>query len=127
IDLKNIILIGTEEAKPDTITLHDFIQGTVSKPPDVDLDPMNDIVVLLYTGGTTGLPKGVMLSHNNFVACSLSSLNGLKDPGVELDDVIGKRVVLTVLPLCHSFGFQILISSLAVASIGIFCTDFCHF
>jgi len=116
IGLKNIILIGTESAKPDTITLQQFIDETPSKHPEVDIDPLNDIATLLYTGGTTGLPKGVILTHNNIVACSLSSLYGLKDPEVEVEDVIGKNTVLTVLPICHSFGFQILISSLALAS-----------
>ena len=36
--------------------------------PDVQLDVYNDICVLPYSSGTTGLPKGVMLSHHNLVA-----------------------------------------------------------
>ncbi len=116
IKLKEVILIGTEEAKPDTITLQEFINGKASKHPEVDIDPMKDIAALLYTGGTTGLPKGVMLTHNNLVSCSLSALNGLKTSETEDQDVYGKNVILTVLPICHSFGFQILISSSMVAS-----------
>ncbi|MFX0040343.1 MAG: class I adenylate-forming enzyme family protein [Promethearchaeota archaeon] len=115
-ELKNVILIGSEEPKPDTITIHEFLKKKVPKHPEIDIDPMKDIAVLLYTGGTTGLPKGVMLTHNNIIATSLSSLYGLKERDVEIDDVLGKRVFLSVLPLCHSFGFQILISSLVMVS-----------
>ena len=37
-------------------------------PPAVTIDPANDVVVLPYSSGTTGLPKGVMLTHRNLVA-----------------------------------------------------------
>ena len=36
--------------------------------PDVDVDPVKDVFVLPYSSGTTGFPKGVMLSHHNCVA-----------------------------------------------------------
>lgn len=37
-------------------------------PPDVAFKPVEDIAALLYTGGTTGLPKGAMVTHYNFVS-----------------------------------------------------------
>ncbi|MFX1378577.1 MAG: AMP-binding protein [Promethearchaeota archaeon] len=123
-DLKNVILIGADEAKPDTILFQDFINRKKTIIPEVDIDPINDIAALLYTGGTTGLPKGVILTHNNIVANSLLSLYGLKEPGVELEDIIGENVMLTVLPICHSFGFQILISSLVAVSMLIIFESF---
>jgi acyl-CoA synthetase (AMP-forming)/AMP-acid ligase II len=58
----------------------------------------DDHAVLLYSSGTTGLPKGVLLSHRNLVA-SLCQTRAVHRVG--LDDV-----VLTVLPLYHIFALQ---------------------
>ncbi len=56
----------------------------------------DDVVTIIYTSGTTGTPKGVTLSHRNF----LSNVEGAL---AALPDISEKDVALSFLPLCHSF------------------------
>ena len=64
----------------------------------VPVDPMHDIALLQYTGGTTGTPKGAMLTHANLYANTLQTQ--LWAPGVRP----GEEKLLAVLPLFHVFG-----------------------
>ena len=64
----------------------------------VPVDPMTHIVVLPYSSGTTGLPKGVMLTHHNLVS-NICQLNVIID---STDD----EVCLAVLPYFHIYGMQ---------------------
>ena len=116
VELKNVILIGAEEARPNTITFEEFIKDSPSTPLNVNIDPLNDIAALLFTGGTTGLPKGVMLTHNNLVADALSTLymGGVSE---ETEEDFGKTVNLSILPLCHTFGFEVMIIALVGGAI----------
>ncbi|MFX0187278.1 MAG: class I adenylate-forming enzyme family protein [Candidatus Hodarchaeota archaeon] len=115
VEVPNVILLAAEEAKEDTITLEEFINDKVAKSPDVDLDPLNDIAALMFTGGTTGLPKGVMLTHNNLVSNALALICSRDSTFEELEASLGKEVNLSILPLCHSFGFIIVIIMLYAA------------
>ncbi|MFX0027571.1 MAG: AMP-binding protein [Candidatus Hermodarchaeota archaeon] len=116
VELKNVILIGTEEAKEGTITLTEFIEDKPPKAPDVDIDPVNDLAALLYTGGTTGLPKGVMLTHNNFISDVLCAALMRGEPEEDEEPFYGVGVSLSVLPMCHSFGFTVVIISMHIAA-----------
>jgi long-chain acyl-CoA synthetase len=112
VEIEHVILIASEEAKPDAITLQEFINGKAPKPPEVDIDPVNDIAALLFTGGTTGLPKGVMLTHNNIVSDVLCTIYNTDESFEELEISISSGVMLSILPLCHTFGFTIVILAL---------------
>ncbi len=68
-------------------------------PPEVELDPARDLAVLPYSSGTTGLPKGVMLTHRNLVA------NALQTMALEAMDE-GERIV-GVLPFFHIYGMVV--------------------
>ncbi len=74
-------------------------------PPAVDIDPDRDLVALPYSSGTTGLAKGVMLTHSNLIANMVLSceMNTIK----ETDRLIG------VLPFFHIYG-MVLILNLAL-------------
>ena len=68
----------------------------------VEIDPREDFVALPYSSGTTGLPKGVMLTHYNLVA-NLRQMEGL-DYFYENDKLI------CVLPLFHIYGLMVVLN-----------------
>jgi acyl-CoA synthetase (AMP-forming)/AMP-acid ligase II len=73
---------------------------------EVSLDPAEDLAVLPYSSGTTGLPKGVMLTHRNLVANVMQV-----QPGVKMGD---DEVVIAVLPFFHIYGMQVLMNAVLV-------------
>jgi long-chain acyl-CoA synthetase len=68
-----------------------------------DLAP-EDIAVLQYTGGTTGVAKGAMLSHHTIVANLLAS-EAWMQPGLRRKPISGQIVIVCALPLYHVFAF----------------------
>lgn len=72
------------------------------EPPAVAIDPRQDVVVLPYSSGTTGLPKGVMLTHYNLVANILQTACIL--------DVAEDDVTLGVLPFFHIYGMVVIMN-----------------
>ncbi len=90
---------------PRIVTFDAFVEG-VTKPAQWPSIAANDIALLQYTGGTTGLPKGAMLSHGNLTAA------------VSIYDVWGKYTrternaierVICVLPLFHIFALTVIL------------------
>ncbi|TMP82461.1 long-chain-fatty-acid--CoA ligase FadD [Pseudoalteromonas phenolica] len=83
---------------PNAISFHEVVSADPNayKAPDIHRD---DLAFLQYTGGTTGVSKGAMLSHGNMVG-NLEQVSGC------LDNVLdkGKEVVITALPLYHIFA-----------------------
>jgi len=75
--------------------------------PDVKIDPKEDVSTLIYTGGTTGLPKGCMMSHSNFVVNAQQGNTWAQTQMPELQDVMGKGGMFVVLPLAHEFALSV--------------------
>jgi long-chain acyl-CoA synthetase len=67
--LKNKIAVG-EEKHLGTSSFEKLIEEHPANPPDVKIDPKVDLAVIQYTSGTTGLPKGCMLTHYNMMSCA---------------------------------------------------------
>ena len=74
-----------------------WLSGQDKKSPTVDVSP-EDLSVIIYTGGTTGQSKGVMLSHRNLVANALQTRHWLPTA------MEGKERLLCVVPFFHSYG-----------------------
>jgi len=98
LDPADVVVIDGAEGHPG---LRDLL--AVGAPaPEVDFDPATHLAVLPYSSGTTGLPKGVMLTHRNLVANVLQC-----EPYMPLyrDDVIP-----AVLPFFHIYGMTVLMN-----------------
>jgi long-chain acyl-CoA synthetase len=82
-----------------TIQFLNLINDTKPNPPSFETNAKEDIACLQYTGGTTGLPKGAMLTHYNLVSNCVAVV---KWAGDALR--VGKETILTNLPLFHIYG-----------------------
>ncbi len=76
--------------------------GDPEAAPEVAIDPVLDIAAILYSSGTTGLSKGVMLSHRNLVANMVQSEAVLA--------VSPEDVVIAVLPFFHVYGMCLIMN-----------------
>ena len=98
--------------QPDHLFFDDVVTGAQPLPPEVEIDPTNDLALIIYTGGTTGVPKGAALVHTNFT----SNLMALDEWGRLVHEPGGKpekfrrggyHTYLGVLPWYHSFGLTV--------------------
>ena len=85
---------------PGFDNFHRLLEDNGSSLPVVNFDPVNDMLTMPYSSGTTGLPKGVMLTHYNCLANVLQSAGGL--------DIKESDVALGLLPLYHIYGMMVI-------------------
>jgi len=94
--LKTTVYIGQGKAAPDDLLWPDII-ARAGTAPEIKFDPTKDLAAILYTSGTTGRPKGAMLTHGNLSANTRSVKEALNlAPGSER--------MLVVLPMFHAFA-----------------------
>jgi long-chain acyl-CoA synthetase len=82
----------------------ELLQKHSPRPPQVQLDPENDLALLQYTGGTTGLSKGAMLTHKNLVANVMQVRSWFPDCRE------GEERILGALPFFHVFGMTVVMN-----------------
>ncbi|MGB5909887.1 MAG: AMP-binding protein [Promethearchaeia archaeon] len=112
LNLKKVIVVNVEGKVPDIPETEKVIHfnSLMERSPeplsdsilDIEIDYKNDIAVIQYTGGTTGLPKGACLSHYNVIANMYQMMqitNYMKEEFIK-DEIIG----VSVLPWYHIYG-----------------------
>lgn len=84
---------------PGTLWFQDLIRNAPAQPAPVEID-REDVAVLIYTGGTTGGPKGAQLTHRNLV--SNATVNNVWAKSKE-----GRDLIVSVMPFFHSYGLTV--------------------
>jgi len=118
--LRTIIVTSTmdysmqePEAKevPGAYQFKELIAEHEPVPPQVDIDPEEDLAYLSFTGGATGVPKGVMITHYSRASNIRQALWLLEPlwPGMK-----GKAAAEVVVPLFHSYGHAGVQASIAL-------------
>src|SRR3712207_5880948 len=97
--LSEIFVFGEAEGATPFASL---LEGGAGDLPKVEINPAEDLVALPYSSGTTGVCKGVMLTHRNLVA----NLAQIKGAGHDWRD----ETVLCVLPLFHIYGMVVIMN-----------------
>jgi long-chain acyl-CoA synthetase len=85
--------------------LTDILEQGDDSPLQVEIDPEHDLCELGFTGGATGVPKGVMVTHSNRYSCIMQALPWLMEP--MLRGFAGKASVLVAVPLFHTYGHYV--------------------
>jgi fatty-acyl-CoA synthase len=102
--------------QPGDISFSDRQQYPDSEPPEVMLE-WNDPWAICYTGGTTGLPKGAVLTHRSITA---NSVNTVMSWGLGPDDIN-----IVNMPMFHTGGFNVFLAPLVhIGGTSIVCRGF---
>ena len=83
-----------------------LLENAPTSPPSVVINPKNDVAVLPYSSGTTGLSKGVMLTHYNLTSNVQQFLGRVGEEA----GLVESDVILTHLPLFHIYGMNVLMN-----------------
>jgi long-chain acyl-CoA synthetase len=100
-------LAGISQSLPSGV--QDFrrlLENNDPSPPQVPIEPTEDLCELSFTGGATGIPKGVMITHFNRYSCILQGFPWLLKP--ILRGFVGKASVILPIPLFHTYGHFVL-------------------
>ncbi len=109
--IRGVVVAGEHGPAEGGVPLLDFAELEAADPAElIDRDPTS-LAALLYTGGTTGRSKGVMISHNALSAAAWAATATSYDPA--------QRTALLALPLSHVYGLMVSVMSLHTPEPGV--------
>jgi long-chain acyl-CoA synthetase len=111
-ELKHVISVGPGKlaAGLHHVSFADLIKGQPTTPPAVEI-ALSDLVALPYSSGTTGLPKGVMLTHRNRVCNTIQFASAMR--------VTEEDRSLIFLPLYHAYGAALMDCALSMGATAV--------
>jgi long-chain acyl-CoA synthetase len=97
--------------EPGHFKFDDIVRSSKPEPPELDIDPVKDNALILYTGGTTGVPKGACLTHANLLSNVMTIEEWVQLPEKPGEPARrlrkgGMHTFLGVLPWYHAFGLN---------------------
>jgi len=101
-----------ERHEPDHFLFDEVVSKSRPEIPQLSINPLTDGALILYTGGTTGVPKGACLSHANLMSNLMTVQEWVRLPGesgarLSVLEGGGSHTFLGVLPWYHSFGLTL--------------------
>lgn len=112
--IEDVILTSIDDYSADPPASHEELEGVdwwrdvvadaEARPPDVNFDVERDVHTLLFTGGTTGLPKGCLLTHRNLAA---NALQGAAAQSRMSEMMRGSEAAVMALPMYHAYGYSV--------------------
>ncbi|MHB2024706.1 MAG: class I adenylate-forming enzyme family protein [Mycobacteriales bacterium] len=110
--VRHVIVVGDPgPTMPDHVRTLGFSELEAGPPAEVVARGEDDLATLMYTGGTTGRSKGVMLSHRNLYRCSHSAYLASNEPGITR--------TLVPLPLSHAYGMIVTLAGMHAEEPGL--------
>lgn len=103
--IERLIVIGESESAANAISFASLLTHN-AEPPIRTIDPQEDLAALPYSSGTTGFPKGVMLTHRNLVSM-LCQIQG--NDALAADDTM-----ICLVPMYHLYGLHV-VTNLALS------------
>ncbi|NVM56372.1 MAG: AMP-binding protein, partial [Candidatus Helarchaeota archaeon] len=102
------------------IRFEDLINKYDPNPPEVEINPIEDLAELPFTGGTTGVPKGTMQTHYNITTNIIQVFHWYMKP-LEVG-TRGKASVVICVPMFHQYGHWILFAAISMG-MGMYLVD----
>lgn len=117
--IRNIIVTSEDDYSPSesasikaiagTYPLRKLISEHAPEAPQIDIVPTEDLAILAFTGGSTGVPKGVMLTHFQRFANVLQGLPWMMAP---IPTYRGSASAMLAIPVFHAMGHYLMQSSI---------------